>query len=107
MKKLIVLIITFLFPLFAFAFMTPFGGQIEVFLPCDRAIFVQVGSPRPAELIWLPGVTTTYLQSFPYRAGQWLLGLYYDVVPAACTRSNGGVLEVLHGFPIHIMGSSY
>lgn len=95
------LLLTALFPSFAFAF--PFGGQTSTVVPCyNAAIFAQVGAPRGGSYIWTPA-TKTYQFGPPSFSGQWLLGL--ASAPYYCIVSIAPVI-VWAGVAIDMMGSS-
>ncbi len=90
-----------LFPIFAYAI--PFGGSINILLPCyNAAIFSSVGAPRGGQYIWSPA-TRTYRFGPPRAVGQWLLGL--ASAPYYCVFSIFPLL-VVPGLHIDMMGSS-
>lgn len=94
------LVLTFLFPTFAFAF--PFGGQVGLAVPCyNLAIYANVGPPRGGPFIWTPA-TKTYAFGAP-SSGRWLLGL--AGAPYYCIVSIQPVI-VWPGTYITMMGSS-
>jgi len=94
-------VISFLFPLAAYAF--PFGGQIGQIVFCyNNAIWARVGPPVGGDYIWTPG-TQTYRFGPPSHSGQWLLGL--AGAPYYCLVSIVPII-VYPGINITMMGSS-
>ena len=91
----------FVFPLSARAY--PFGGQVNMIIPCfNAAIYAVLGGPQGGAYIWTPE-TRTYQYGAPTREGQWVLGL--TSVPYICLVWPAP-LFVLPGIAISMMGSS-
>lgn len=69
-----------------------FGGRILFAVPCTCSgnYLLTIGLPRPATVVFQPGVSSSYLFHQFYRPGAWVLGNYssggscYVYVGIAC-----------------------
>ncbi len=80
----------------------PFGGRITSITPCNTGTWITVGPPRPASLLWIPGVSLTYLQGPPRHVGQWVLGMA-NTASAPCVV---GIYVIGYGLIIRQIGTS-
>ncbi len=62
----------------AAVFSKVFGGKILTVVPCTCSgnYLLTFGPPRPATLVFQPGVSTSYLFHQIYKVGSWALGNY-------------------------------
>lgn len=88
----------------SFAFAGIFGGKILFAVPCTCSgnYLLTIGPPRPATLVFQPGISVSYLFHQVYRAGAWALGNYssggsclmYAGITCVSVPNNGTITKI-------------
>ncbi|MGM0482660.1 MAG: hypothetical protein ACQEP6_02240 [Patescibacteria group bacterium] len=87
----------------------PFGGKINSikYCPCTPGILLEVGPPREATVMYLPGQSTLYAYYNIYKTGVWLLGTHTGSSRSCRVYSNTGCTTIGSGYVIEIVGTSH